>query len=134
MPRNMSFFYTQQQIRDRTKTVTRRLGWLFVRSGDTINACVKCQGLKPGKKVERMCQIHVLSAHREPLNAITPEDVVAEGFPDMTPAEFVAMFRRNMHCSEDEPVTRIEFEYMVRTPSDEKPTPDRTDDQRRKKR
>lgn len=44
MPRNMSFSLTTQQMRDRTKTVTRRKGWEFLRTGDIVNACVKCMG------------------------------------------------------------------------------------------
>ena len=61
MPRNMSFMLTTEQIRNRTKTVTRRLGWQFLKTGDVLNACVKCQGLKPGETVERLCQIRVTS-------------------------------------------------------------------------
>jgi len=32
--RNMSFSMTVDQIRDGSKTVTRRLGWLFLNFGD----------------------------------------------------------------------------------------------------
>jgi len=47
MPRNISFALTTKQIRNRSKTVTRRLGWLHIKKGDVLNACVKCMGLKP---------------------------------------------------------------------------------------
>jgi len=49
--RNMSFFLTTDQIRNKTKTVTRRDGWLFLKPGDIVQACVKCQGLKKGEKI-----------------------------------------------------------------------------------
>ena len=54
MPRNMSFSLTTDQVRNRTKTVTRRLGWWknkhgkrLLQVGDIVNACVKCMGLQP---------------------------------------------------------------------------------------
>ena len=41
MPRNMSFMITKEQVRNRTKTVTRRLGWAFLKPGDIVNAVEK---------------------------------------------------------------------------------------------
>lgn len=49
--RNMSFMLTTAQIRDRSKTVTRRLGWWNLRVGDVVMACEKCQGLGKGGKI-----------------------------------------------------------------------------------
>lgn len=92
MPRNMSFYYTQQQILDQSKTVTRRLGWLFLKPGHILNACEKCQGLGKGGKIKRLGQIRVISVWREPLNTIIAEDCVTEGFPLMTPTDFVKFF------------------------------------------
>ena len=34
--RHMSFALTTKQIKSRTKTVTRRLGWTFLKPGDLI--------------------------------------------------------------------------------------------------
>lgn len=48
MPRNMSFTLTIEQMRARTKTVTRRKGWAFLKPGDLVWAVVKGMGLKPG--------------------------------------------------------------------------------------
>lgn len=110
--RNISFSLTTPQILDKTKTVTRRLRWLFVKAGDQLQACEKCMGLKPGQKINRLCVIEVVSARREPLNVITPSDVRKEGFPHLTPAQFVEMFCRNMKCEPDEEITRIEFRYL----------------------
>ena len=46
MPRNMSFSMTTEAIRDRSKTVTRRLGWSFLQPGDLLWAVEKGMGLK----------------------------------------------------------------------------------------
>ena len=119
MPRNISFFITKQQFKDRTKDVTRRLGWKFLKSGDLLMGCEKCQGLKPGKKLVRLGLIRVLSARREPLDVLLVDDeygqdeCVREGFPDYTPREFVDMFCREMKCEQNEDLTRIEFEYLA---------------------
>lgn len=109
--RNMSFALTTEQIRARTKTVTRRLGWRDLKPGNQVQAVVKCMGLKPGEKVHRLCVIEIVSVRREPLNAITRLDVRREGFPHMTPDEFVAMFCASMRCLPTDEVTRIEFAY-----------------------
>lgn len=110
--RNMSFALTTGQFRGRTKTVTRRVGWQDLRPGTVVMGCVKCMGLKPGETVERLGPIRVLSAWREPLDAITAEDVAREGYPGMSPAEFVAMFCGHMGCNPQLMVTRIEYEYV----------------------
>lgn len=122
MPRNMSFAMTTQQMRDRTKTVTRRLGWKFIKAGDTVNAVVKAMGLKPGEEIERICQIKIKSVRWEPLRKMLDDEeygwaeTTAEGFPPGNPkhdpAVFVRMFCEAMGCTEDELITRIEFEYV----------------------
>ena len=66
--RNMSFSATTEQIRNGTKTVTRRLGWTFLKPGDVVMACVKCQGLKKGEKVEKIRPIRIVSVRKEPLS------------------------------------------------------------------
>lgn len=113
MPKNMSFMLTTDQIRNQTKTVTRRLGWKFLKPGDILNACVKCQGLKKGEKIEKICQIQILSTRWEPLNTVTWEEVRKEGFTMMTPLEFMIMFAQaNKVKDPATPVNRIEFKYV----------------------
>lgn len=114
MPRNMSFSLTTEQIRNQTKTVTRRKGWKFLKPGDISNACVKCMGLKPGEKIEKICQIRVKRVKRERLCYIHvhPGDVRKEGFPRMKVSTFIRMFCKEMGGDENQEVTRIEFEYM----------------------
>jgi hypothetical protein len=108
----MSFSLTTPQIRAKTKTVTRRIGWYFLKAGDVLNAVEKCRGLKKGEKVKRICQIRVVSVRNEALYDITKEDCIKEGFPDMEPSDFSAMFARHNNFGLGAEVTRIEFEYL----------------------
>ena len=110
--RNMSFSLTTQQIRDRVKTVTRRMGWGNLKPGTLIQACVKCMGLKPGEKIEKLCVIRIVSVTREPLWCVTDEDVAKEGFPGKTAQWFIELFYEHMKVDHYEEVNRIEFEYV----------------------
>lgn len=116
--RNISFALTTPQIRNRTKTVTRRLGWVRLQPGTLLQPVVKAQGLKKGEHVEKIGgPIRVVSVRREALRAITADDCRREGLPDLSPAEFVTMFERthrsqaNFYTGVGEEVTRIEFTY-----------------------
>jgi hypothetical protein len=114
----MSFAHTTDQIRNKSKTVTRRKGWEFLKPGDQLNACVKCMGLKPGETIERLCMIEVTRVRREPLDAMIDfpiygvQEAIREGFPDMNGEQFVAMFVSNMGGKENQHITRIEFKYV----------------------
>lgn len=103
---------TTEQFRVRTKTVTRRFGWGFLKPGDVVMAVVKGQGLRRGQRVERLGPIRILSTHWEPLDAITPEELRLEGWPGMTPAHFVGMMAGMHDVTPYAPVNRIEFEYL----------------------
>lgn len=112
MPRNMSFMLTQTQIRNQTKTVTRRIGWKFLKPGDILNACVKCQGLKKGEKIEKICQIRVVGVRREKLLRIDRNDCTLEGFPRLQKWAFINMFCEQIGGDSTQIITRIEFEYL----------------------
>jgi hypothetical protein len=114
MPRNMSFMLTTEQVRNKTKTVTRRLGWWNLKEGDIVNACVKCMGLKKGEKVEKICQIRIKNVRKERINQITDSDLIKEGFPDWNRYQFIKMFLDSHKCKTGvvTPVNRIEFEYL----------------------
>jgi hypothetical protein len=122
MSRHISFFLTQRQFRERTKTVTRRLGWKTVKPGDILVAVEKGQGLKKGEKVVILGRIRVTDAEQERLDRMTwlprygEDECRREGFPDMTPAEFVEMFCHHNKCEPSGSVTRIAFEYLDEGP------------------
>lgn len=133
--RSMSFALTTAQVRARTKTVTRRLGWTFLKPGDRIRAVVKCQGLKKGETQEQLAVLRVVDVRREPLRRMTDdldygfEEARREGFGDDAtlkwPSEFVRFFcsshrvdifdpcraRFSRPCTPEDEVTRIEFAY-----------------------
>ena len=111
----MSFAKTLVQFNARTKTVTRRDGWWDeendeprVRPGDVITGIEKGMGLRKGERQVVLHDVEVLNARREPLGAITPEDVAREGFPGWTCEQFIRFYGR----PRDHQVTRIEFKHL----------------------
>lgn len=119
MPRNISFALTTRQFRARQKDVTRRNGWLWVEPGDVLNAVEKCQGLKKGERVKSLGLIRVVGVRRERLDEISNRpgygaaECIREGFPDLTPAQFVAMYCKANPCTGGETIiTRIEYDYV----------------------
>lgn len=112
MPRNISFALTKPQFRAKTKTVTRRVGWKNARAGEVLCGVEKAQGLKKGEKIVRLGYIEVVSARREPLSAITDEEIVREGFPEMSRQQFIDFFCSANRTTPDADVTRIEYKYL----------------------
>lgn len=118
--RNMSFALTTDQIRAGTKTVTRRMGWRTLKPGTLIQPVKKGMGLKPGEKIERLRgPIRVTGVVFERLGRMVDdvgygiEECRKEGFPNMSPGEFITMFcSSHTGCAPDSIVTRIEFEYL----------------------
>ena len=113
MPRNMSCALTAQQVLDELKDVTRRLGWKFLKAGDILNLVNKTMGFKKGERPVKYKTVRVLSVRPERLDLITPAECRREGFPHLTPAEFVTMFcRTHKGCTPETVITRIEWEYL----------------------
>lgn len=121
--RNISFSLTTPQFRARTKTVTRRMGWINLAAGDVLMGVEKGMGLKPGEQIVRLGPIRILSTRREPLRMMIDDrdygraECVFEGFgdhPDLShPAVFVSFFcASHKGCKPHSVVTRIEFEYV----------------------
>lgn len=112
--RNMSFMLTTDQVRAKTKTVTRRMGWKNLKPGTLLQPVVKGQGLKKGEQVETIGgPIRVVRVDRVILNQITPQDVYREGFPQMTREQFIKMFKQSHRgCRSGSVVSRIQFEYV----------------------
>lgn len=111
--RLMSFIMTEKQLLSGEKDVTRRLGWGYLKVGALVCAVQKVQGLKKGEKVKRLAILRILTIRREKLNEITQDDCRREGFPNLTPTEFVLMFSRAMNCREWDYVNRIEFKIVT---------------------
>ena len=112
--RLMSFAMTTDQVRDGSKTVTRRLGWRRLRVGDRLRAVERLPHRAGPEGVVEIGVVEVVGVRREPLEAIEAADVGAEGFPGMTPAAFVGFFCRAMKCEPATMVTRIEFRLLGR--------------------
>ena len=79
--KRMAFSMTLAQMKARTQTVTRRLGW-WDEAHDVPIA-------PPGTRLAAI--------ERERLDAITLADCTLEGFPDFGPIDFVAFFGKPGH-------------------------------------
>lgn len=113
MPRLMSVSLTEAAVVARTKTVTRRMGWLNLKPGDRLTLCRKVMGRRKGEPLVRIVDVEVVSVRREPLTAITAAEVVAEGFPAITAGAFVEFFcASHKGCLPTSTVTRIEWRYI----------------------
>lgn len=124
--RLMSCSLTERAVRERQKTVTRRLGWKFLKPGDRLQLCRKVMGRKPGEPLEKLAWVEVVDVRREPLFVIDDNDVEREGlnaddadftevyvdtwFPSST--AWVEWFCEEMGVEPDEEITRIEWRYL----------------------
>lgn len=124
MARLLSVTLTEPQVLARTKTVTRRLGWWtdrhgrrLVEVGDELHLVRKSQGRRRSdgtvEPLVVLAAVRVVGVTRERLDEISPEDVVAEGFPEWSPDEFVEFFcSTHRGCTPSSVVTRIEWAYI----------------------
>ena len=130
MSRLMSVAFTEQAVRDRTKTVTRRKGWWedkngrrMVKPGDRLTLCRKVMGRKKGEPLERVAEVEIVSVRRERLGRLCPmhdgeptyaaDEMEREGFPGLDPLAFINRYfmdAQKVFCGED--VTRIEWRYI----------------------
>ena len=83
-----------------------------MKAGELVNGVEKAMGLRKGEKIVMLGQHRIVSTRAEPLNAITVEDCRREGFPELTPAQFVDMFCRHNRCTPETVINRIEFQYV----------------------
>lgn len=115
---NISFAMSIHQIRDESKTVSRRLGWQQLKPGDLLLPVEKCMGLKKDEKIKPIRgPIIVTNVRFEPLQLMTDDplygnfECILEGFPDLTAEQFVHMLCRAYRCTPSTTVTRIQFCY-----------------------
>lgn len=111
--RRMSFSMTTDQIRRQEKTVTRRIGWTDLRQGDRFVGIEKGQGLKKGEKQIVIAPLlECISNMRLMIYEIDQGDCIREGFPDLTPDKFIAMFCKANRVKPTDVCQRIEFKYV----------------------
>ena len=122
--RLMSFSYTTPQMRDRTKTVTRRVGWEHLESGTLLRAVEKSMGLGKGGKACFIGTIRVLDVRRERLDALVQlgdygaNEMALEGFPGRDPGEFLTwLIKRSPSLTHESLITRIHFEHLAALPA-----------------
>lgn len=114
----MSFALTTPQFRAKTKDVTRRMRWRDLRPGAEIMGIEKGMGLKKGQKQVELGPIKIVSVRSEKLYMLIANprygrrEVIREGFPEMTPRQFVRMFCEHNNCEPDAVVQRIEYKYL----------------------
>ena len=124
----MSVALTEQAVRDRRKTVTRRLGWADLYPGVRLTLCRKVMGRKRSdgtvEPLVRIAEVEVVSARREQLWDITDEDIAREcvdpelfeeiyaGTGQPTKTAWVDWFCQQMRVRPDDWVTRIEWRYL----------------------
>lgn len=125
----MSVSHTEEAVRARRKTVTRRLGWGFLKPGDRLTLCRKVMGRKAGEPLVRIAEVEVVDVRREPLAAITDADIVREGVPAeaFTPererphdlscpacrrVNWIHWFAATFRVAPEADVTRIEWRYL----------------------
>lgn len=107
--KGMPFDDTYTQIALREQTVTRRLGWRSLRSGDQL--CATHNGA-------RLALLRVVEVGLEPLRMMAEDlrygraECRRSGYAALSPEQFVADFCSRYSCRADSIVTRIEFEYL----------------------
>lgn len=118
--RAISFALTTPQFLDGSKDVTRRMGWRFLKPGDRLIACEKAMGLGKGGKRKDLGVIEITRVERQPLDRMLHaiawgrEECRREGFPDMTPEQFVSFFcASHKGCLPWSDITRIEFRRIA---------------------
>lgn len=94
MPKRMACSLTIDAVRDRTKTVTRRHAntWANLKPGDTLTLIEKGMGLPKGTKQVVLCDVEIVSNRVEPLHLMDEDECDAEGFPEMSPSDFIEMW------------------------------------------
>lgn len=128
MPRLMAVSLTEASVMDRTKTVTRRLGWRHLRPGDRLTLCRKVMGRRRAdgtvEPLVRLAEVEVVDVRRDKLWAITDDEIAREAVLDQpwvevyvdsgqpTPQAWVWWYCEQFGVQPDAEVTRIEWRYL----------------------
>lgn len=114
--RRMSCSLTAQAVLDHTKTVTRRHAdtWVALKPGDGLVLIEKGMGLRKGERQVVLAEVVIVSNELVRLLAMTDEECVLEGFPEMSWPQFVQFWCDSHHIDMggmDYMVRRIEWRY-----------------------
>lgn len=119
MTRRMSCSMTVDAVLDQSKTVTRRHveTWKDLKPGDRLTLIEKGMGLKKGEKQRVLASVEVVAVDVEQIGYVNmPGECAREGFPDKTPAEFIAMWLESHGYKDVDdwsvPCRRIVWEYL----------------------
>jgi hypothetical protein len=113
--RRMSFAMTTEAVRARRKFITRRQGpmWRRLKPQERFVGVEKCQGLKKGQRqVVIAPELECVDVTIVRIGDMQDAECAAEGFPEMTAAEFVAMYCRANRVTPDDDCARIVFRYV----------------------
>lgn len=101
MPRRMSCSMTVDAVRARRKTVTRRHvdTWRTLRPGDRLTLVEKGMGLAKWEKQVVLAEVEVVDVRVEPIRAVTPGEIAAEGFDpeEWAPIEWATWWAGHHH-------------------------------------
>lgn len=112
--RRMSFAMTTEAVRARRKFITRRQGWEFLKPLDRFVGIERGQGLKKGEKqVVIAPELECMANDPVRIGDMPDAECVLEGFPDLTAAEFVAMYCKANGVTPDDVCRRIVFRYVA---------------------
>jgi hypothetical protein len=112
----MACSMTVDAVKAGTKTVTRRHAgtWAMLKPGDRLVLIERGMGLPKGAKQVVLAEVTIVSNEIVDLDDIDQDDCAAEGFPDMTPEQFVDMWCESHHIRQPHcyvSVRRIEWVY-----------------------
>jgi hypothetical protein len=127
----MSVSHTTQAVIERRKTVTRRLGWKFLKPGDRLTLCRKVQGRRRRdgtvEPLERLAEVEIANIAIMPLDLSFisyPGDIEREGvsveewdryrYDPWAPLDlaWIKWFAATMGCEPATQITRIEWRYL----------------------
>ena len=114
----MSFSHSAAEVQARLQTVTRRVGWRFLKAQDLIEA-VASEGREGRGAVRVLAVLRVTDVRVEPLARLVrdagyaEDELPREGLPCWSRDHFIAAFLRRHRLKTPEiDVTRIAFEYV----------------------
>jgi hypothetical protein len=103
---------------DGTKSVTRRAGWKRARVGQRLRVVEQGQGLRKGERMKTLGYIELTNVRSERLSCLTDnteygtQELILEGFPNLTPEQFIGILCEHSHIGPNTVVKRLEFKRI----------------------